>query len=432
MVADTTALMIAVYSEHGVRRHQPVRQRAGRRTRRCDLTLLTALDLPWQADGLQRDGPHVREPVDALVRAALARAAIDSRWCSAKVRSALPTHWPRCSARCIPRRTTARNAGSGCAIAAATRDASATGSHRSDIVPRPRDPDPMAHACFECRTENADGATFCRACGVPMAALSADLPESDSLQALHCEDCGHRNPPGSTYCERCGYGLVALLSLGAPPATASTAAPAMAPAPETQAPPSEGAPTLAPPLPAAWRSAAAPDEDTFDPLSAPTLVMSHTAPSPLPPLEPSMSVRRGPRPLRWVAAGLGLLAVFALLAWLAGPSVAAGRNGCRACTGGCAGFRRSTGSARVAGLVARAGDVRAGTGFGRLAGGRPCARLRTGCFGTGTQAGAEPVARKRALEAPAARSEPAPAPAPPPRHRSSPRHRRRHRSGRRP
>jgi hypothetical protein len=35
---------------------------------RCTLTLLTALDLPWEADGLQRDGPHVREPVDALVR----------------------------------------------------------------------------------------------------------------------------------------------------------------------------------------------------------------------------------------------------------------------------------------------------------------------------------------------------------------------------
>jgi hypothetical protein len=31
-------------------------------------TLLMALDLPWVADGLQRDGPHVREPVDTLVR----------------------------------------------------------------------------------------------------------------------------------------------------------------------------------------------------------------------------------------------------------------------------------------------------------------------------------------------------------------------------
>ncbi len=36
-----------------------------------DLTLLTALDIPWQPDGLQRDGVHVREPVDALLRSAL-------------------------------------------------------------------------------------------------------------------------------------------------------------------------------------------------------------------------------------------------------------------------------------------------------------------------------------------------------------------------
>jgi hypothetical protein len=43
----------------------------------CDLTLLTALDLPWQADGLQRDGPQVREPVDAKVRAALQHGGCD-------------------------------------------------------------------------------------------------------------------------------------------------------------------------------------------------------------------------------------------------------------------------------------------------------------------------------------------------------------------
>ena len=42
-----------------------------------DLTLLTGLDLPWVADGLQRDGPHVREPVDALIRAALTRGRIN-------------------------------------------------------------------------------------------------------------------------------------------------------------------------------------------------------------------------------------------------------------------------------------------------------------------------------------------------------------------
>jgi hypothetical protein len=36
-----------------------------------DITLLTALDIPWVPDGLQRDGPHVRPPVDAHVRARL-------------------------------------------------------------------------------------------------------------------------------------------------------------------------------------------------------------------------------------------------------------------------------------------------------------------------------------------------------------------------
>jgi nicotinamide riboside kinase len=72
VVADTTALMIAVYSEI-VFRDTSLYAHAERDHRRCDLTLLTALDLPWQADGLQRDGAHVRAPVDALVRAALQR-----------------------------------------------------------------------------------------------------------------------------------------------------------------------------------------------------------------------------------------------------------------------------------------------------------------------------------------------------------------------
>ncbi len=74
VVADTTALMTAVYSEL-VFGDTSLYAMAEAAHRRCDLTLLTALDLPWQADGLQRDGAHVREPVDALIRAALQRAA---------------------------------------------------------------------------------------------------------------------------------------------------------------------------------------------------------------------------------------------------------------------------------------------------------------------------------------------------------------------
>ena len=73
VIADTTALMIAVYSDH-VFGDRSLYASAEAAHARCPLTLLTALDLPWQADGLQRDGPQVREPIDALVRAALGRA----------------------------------------------------------------------------------------------------------------------------------------------------------------------------------------------------------------------------------------------------------------------------------------------------------------------------------------------------------------------
>jgi hypothetical protein len=44
-----------------------------------DITLVTGLDLPWVADGLQRDGPHVRGPVDTLVRQALERSGMAYR-----------------------------------------------------------------------------------------------------------------------------------------------------------------------------------------------------------------------------------------------------------------------------------------------------------------------------------------------------------------
>jgi nicotinamide riboside kinase len=75
VVADTTALMIAVYSEH-VFGDRSLYAQAESAQQHYQHTLLTALDLPWEADGLQRDGPHVREPVTALVRASLARAAV--------------------------------------------------------------------------------------------------------------------------------------------------------------------------------------------------------------------------------------------------------------------------------------------------------------------------------------------------------------------
>jgi nicotinamide riboside kinase len=75
VVADTAALMIAVYSEH-VFGDRSLYAQAEETQRGYALTLLTALDLPWLPDGLQRDGPQVREPVTAQVRASLSRAGV--------------------------------------------------------------------------------------------------------------------------------------------------------------------------------------------------------------------------------------------------------------------------------------------------------------------------------------------------------------------
>lgn len=72
VIADTSALMTAVYSEY-IFQDPNLYAQAEADHARSTLTLLTSLDLPWSADGLQRDGPHVREPVDALLRGALQR-----------------------------------------------------------------------------------------------------------------------------------------------------------------------------------------------------------------------------------------------------------------------------------------------------------------------------------------------------------------------
>ncbi len=78
LVADTTPLMIAVYSEL-LFADRSLYGFALEHQRSYDLTLVTGLDLPWVADGHQRDGEHVREPVDTLVRAALERGSVAYR-----------------------------------------------------------------------------------------------------------------------------------------------------------------------------------------------------------------------------------------------------------------------------------------------------------------------------------------------------------------
>lgn len=72
VVCDTTALMTAVYSRF-VFGDRSLEARAVALHRHMTISLLTALDLPWVADGLQREGPHVQEPVDTMLRELLIR-----------------------------------------------------------------------------------------------------------------------------------------------------------------------------------------------------------------------------------------------------------------------------------------------------------------------------------------------------------------------
>ena len=76
VIADTTPLMTAVYSDW-LFDDRSIYPMALAHQQGYALTLLTGLDLPWVADGLQRDGPQVREPVDAMVRGALGGAGVE-------------------------------------------------------------------------------------------------------------------------------------------------------------------------------------------------------------------------------------------------------------------------------------------------------------------------------------------------------------------
>jgi nicotinamide riboside kinase len=75
VIADTTALMTAVYSDFIFDDHS-LYPLAMAHHQQAAVTLLTALDLPWVPDGHQRDGPHVQRPVDERVRRALIDAGL--------------------------------------------------------------------------------------------------------------------------------------------------------------------------------------------------------------------------------------------------------------------------------------------------------------------------------------------------------------------
>ena len=75
LIADTSPLMTAIYSDVLFQdpslfpfalNHQRIYQH----------TLVTGLDLPWQADGIQRDGPAMREQIDARLREVLQREGL--------------------------------------------------------------------------------------------------------------------------------------------------------------------------------------------------------------------------------------------------------------------------------------------------------------------------------------------------------------------
>lgn len=78
LLSDTTPLMTAVYSDL-LFNDKSLYPMALAHQALYDITLVTGLDLPWVADGLQRDGPQVRVPVDNGVRQALEGAGLPYR-----------------------------------------------------------------------------------------------------------------------------------------------------------------------------------------------------------------------------------------------------------------------------------------------------------------------------------------------------------------
>jgi nicotinamide riboside kinase len=115
LIADTTPLMTAVYSQLVFNDHS-LDSLALEHQAMFDITLLTGLDIEWQSDGLQRDGAHVREPVDQKIRHLLTQAQLSFQvvygtgkqrlenalfcigkqapeWAQQLVRPAPPTRW---------------------------------------------------------------------------------------------------------------------------------------------------------------------------------------------------------------------------------------------------------------------------------------------------------------------------------------------------
>ena len=75
VIADTSPLMTAVYSDF-IFQDVSLYDMALAHQSKFDLTLVMGLDIAWVPDGLQRDGAHVREPIDNMIRQALQKAQV--------------------------------------------------------------------------------------------------------------------------------------------------------------------------------------------------------------------------------------------------------------------------------------------------------------------------------------------------------------------
>jgi nicotinamide riboside kinase len=76
VIADTTPLMTAVYSDYVFGDRSLYGEALDWHRSRVALTLVTGIDVPWRPDGMQRDGEQVRDPVDRLLRGALRTAGL--------------------------------------------------------------------------------------------------------------------------------------------------------------------------------------------------------------------------------------------------------------------------------------------------------------------------------------------------------------------
>ncbi len=75
VIADTTSLMTAIYSRLIFDDHSLIATAIAYQ-RQMAISLVTRCDIPWVADGLQRDGPQVQAPVTAQLRQLLIEHAL--------------------------------------------------------------------------------------------------------------------------------------------------------------------------------------------------------------------------------------------------------------------------------------------------------------------------------------------------------------------